>query len=130
MITCYVVLQLGYTTCLAIIVFIRFYIGFLVYEHYYIIPAYILLYHSCFIPPISRCYHLISYMFPASYQLLYIYLFLHAGAHDTVFLCMFMIRICQHTCAYLCTPLGIRITTCWGVLTPLDSHVQVSELGL
>jgi len=30
---------------------------------------------------------------------------------------------------YLCTPFGIRITTHWGVLTPLDPYVQVSELG-
>ena len=28
--------KLGYTTCLATIAFIRFYIGLLVYEHYYI----------------------------------------------------------------------------------------------
>jgi len=39
-----------------------------------------------------------------------------------------MIQICQYTCAYLCMPLGNRNTTHWGVLTPLDPHVQVSEL--
>ena len=47
--------------------------------------------------------------------------------HD--FLDMFMIRIYRYTCVYLCTPLGIRITTHWGVLTPPDPHVQVSELA-
>jgi len=38
------------------------------------------------------------------------------------------IHVCLST--YPCTPLGICITTCWGVLTSLDPHVQVSELGL
>jgi len=33
------------------------------------------------------------------------------------------------TCAYLCMLLGIRHTTRWGVLTPLDSHVQISKFG-
>jgi len=32
-----------------------------------------------------------------------------------------------HVC-YLCTALGIRITTRWGVLTPLDPHIQVSKI--
>jgi len=77
--------KLGYTTYLATIAFIRFYIGFLIYEHYYIIPAYILFYHLFSIPPIFSSYHLISCMFHASYQLLYIYLLLHASAHDTIF---------------------------------------------
>ena len=45
------------------------------------------------------------------------------------FQCMFMIRIYRYTCAYLRTSLGISITTCWRVLTPLDPHVQVLELG-
>ena len=39
------------------------------------------------------------------------------------FQCMFMFQIYRYTCAYLCTPLGIRITTRRGVLTPLDPHV-------
>jgi len=38
-----------------------------------------------------------------------------------------MIQIYRYTCAYLCTPLGIRNTTRWGVLNPMDSHIQVSE---
>jgi len=51
--------KLGYTICLATIAFIRFYISFLIYEHYYIIPAYILLYHLCSIPPVSCSYVII-----------------------------------------------------------------------
>ena len=47
--------------------------------------------------------------------------------HD--FQCMIVIRFYRYTCAHLCTPSGICITTCWGVLTPLDPHVQVQELG-
>ena len=35
----------------------------------------------------------------------------------------------RYTCAYLRTPLGISITIRRGVLTLLDPHVQVSELG-
>ena len=46
--------------------------------------------------------------------------------HD--FQCMFMIQIYRYTCAYLRTPFGIRITTHQRVLTPLDPHVQISEL--
>ena len=42
---------------------------------------------------------------------------------------MFMIRIYRYASAYLCTPLDIRITTRWEVLTPLDPHVQVLDLG-
>ena len=43
--------------------------------------------------------------------------------------CMFMIQIYRYKCAYLCTPFGISITTRWGVLTPLDPHVQFLKLG-
>ena len=45
------------------------------------------------------------------------------------FQCMIMIRFYRYTCAHPCTLFGIRTTTCWGVLTPLDPHVQVLELG-
>ena len=45
------------------------------------------------------------------------------------FQCMFMIQIYWYTYAYLCSPLGTRITTRRGVLTPLDPHIQVLELG-
>ena len=60
--------------------------------------------------------------------MMYIYLLLYACAYDTIF--MFMIQIYRYTCAYPCSPSGFRITTRRGVLTPLDPHVQVSELGL
>ena len=36
------------------------------------------------------------------------------------FQCIFMTWIYRYTCAYLCSPLGFRITTRRGVLTPLD----------
>jgi len=40
--------------------FIGFYIEFLVYDHYYIILAYILFCHLCSIPPVSCSYLIIS----------------------------------------------------------------------
>ena len=46
----------------------------------------------------------------------------------TRFQYMFMIRIYRYTCLYPCMPLGIYNTTRWRVLTPLDPHVQISEL--
>jgi len=38
------------------------------------------------------------------------------------------IQIYRYMCPYPYMPFGIRRTTHWGVLTPLDPHVQVSEL--
>jgi len=64
---------------------IRFYIRFPIYDHYYIIAAYILLYHLYSIPPVSCSYLIIPWGFPVWYYLLYIYLLLYACAHDTVF---------------------------------------------
>ena len=81
--------KLGYTTCLIIIAFIGFYIGILVYEHYYVILAPILFYHLCSILSVSCSCRIIPY------------------ARHLAFV----------------SPLA------WGVLTPLDPHVQVSELG-
>ena len=116
--------KLGYTTCLATIAFIRFYIGFSIYDHYYIITAYILLYHLCSIHQSPALNLIIPWVFPAWYiSTCFVCL---CSRHD--FQCMFMFWIYQYTCAYLCTPPGIRITTCRGVLTPMDPHVQVSEL--
>jgi len=40
------------------------------YDHYYIIVAYILFYHLCFIPPVSCSYLIISCVFFAWYHLL------------------------------------------------------------
>ena len=54
--------KLGYTTCLVIIAFIGFYIGILVYEHYYVILAHILFYHLCSILSVSCSCRIIPYV--------------------------------------------------------------------
>jgi len=120
--------KLGYITCFVTIVFIRFYNGFLVY----IIIYYSCLhhaYHSYSIPPVSCSYCIISCVFSAGYRLLYL-----SCSCMLVLTTQFSMRVYNSNLSihvsYLCTPLGIRITTPWGVLTPLDPHVQVSELGL
>jgi len=40
-----------------------------------------------------------------------------------------LIRIYRYTCVWPCTSLGIHNTTRWGVMTPLDPHVQVLKFG-
>jgi len=55
------------------------------YDYYFIVAAYILLYHLCSIPPVSCPYLIIPWVFPVWYHLLYIYLLLYACAHDMVF---------------------------------------------
>ena len=62
-----------------------FYIRFSVYDLYYIITAYILLYHSCSIPPVSCSQLIIPYVFFAWYHLLNIYLLLYAWAYGMIF---------------------------------------------
>jgi len=62
-----------------------FYIRFSVYDHYYIIPAYILLYHLCSIPSVSCSYLLIPCIISTWYHILSLYLLLYACAHDMVF---------------------------------------------
>ena len=49
-----------------------FTLDFRFYDRYYIIAAYILLYHLCSIPPVSFSYHIIPWVFPTWYHLLYI----------------------------------------------------------
>jgi len=49
--------------------------------------------------------------------------------HDTVYNTCSSTRIYRYTCTYLCPPLGIHHTTRWGVLTPLNLHVQIPEFG-
>jgi len=72
-----------------------------VYDHYYIITAYILLYHLCSTPSVFCSYLIIPWVFPAWYQLLYIYLLLHACAHDTVFnTCLWFGFIDTHVLIY------------------------------
>jgi len=80
---------------------------------YYI--CYILPYHSCSILPVSCSYNIIPYMFPAWYHLLFLYMFLYACVHDTIFSTCSLTRIYRYTCAYLYTPLDIYHTTRWGV---------------
>ena len=114
--TCYVSLQLGYITCLATIAFIRFYFGF---------PVLWLLYYTCSYPifPLvfySTCLLLLSYHTMSLPCLISFAVYLLAPAclcsrHG--FQCMFMIRIYRHTCAYLCSLLGIHITTRRGALS-------------
>jgi len=73
------------TDVVAVLAFIGFYIRFLVYDHYYIITAYILLYHLCSISQVSCSYLIIPWVFSAWYRLLSLYLLMYAYAHDTIF---------------------------------------------
>jgi len=41
---------------------------------------------------------------------------------------MLLTRIYRYTYVYLCMPLDIHHTTHWGVLTPLNLHVQILKL--
>ena len=73
---------------------------------YYIMPACILLYHSCSIPPVSCSYLIIPWVLPVWY------LFAPAcfcSRHG--FQWMIMIRLYRYTCTYLSTPSGFCITT-------------------
>jgi len=74
---------------------------------------------------------LLSYYTMCIFYLISLAIYLHAlvclcSRHN--FQCMFIFLIYRYTYVYLCTSFGIRITPRWGVLTPLDPHVQVSEL--
>jgi len=84
---------------------------------------------TCILFHLSPAFVLLYHVFPCSISLsLYLLSPACLGSRHG-FQCMSMILIFWYTCAYLCTPLGIRITTRRGVLTPLDPYVQVSELG-
>jgi len=90
-----------------------------------------LFYFSCLHPVLPLVFYstsllLLSYHTMSIPYLISLALYLLAPVrlcprHD--FQYMFMIRIYRYTCAYLCSPLGICITTHRGVLTPLDPHV-------
>ena len=57
------------------------------------------------------------------------FMFMYSCTHDTIFnTCYFDLDLSIHMC-FPCTLLGIRHTTRWGVLTPLNPHVQILELG-
>jgi len=95
-----------------------------------------LLYYTCSYPVLPLVFYftsllLLSYHTMSSSCLISLAIYLPASVclssrHGSM---MFMIRIYRYTCAYFRTSLGISITTCWGVLTPLDPHVQVLEFG-
>ena len=108
--------KLGYTTCFTTIAFIVIFIGF---------PILWLLYYTCSYPAFSlvfysTCLLLLSYHTMNNPCLIPFVVYLHAPAclcsrHG--FQCMFIIQIYRYTCAYLCLPLGICITTRQGVLS-------------
>jgi len=78
---------------------------------------------------ISRIGNLGLYNWFYHLYLLPFYLLMYVYAQDTVFITCYLTWIYQYTCDSPYTPLGIHHTTRWGVLTPLDMHVQISELG-
>jgi len=92
-----------------------------------------LLYYSCLHPAIPLVFYSAT-LLPLSYYTMSIPAWYHLLSLSCSaclcsrygFQCIFMIQIYRYTCAYLCTPLGISITTCWGVLTLLDPHIQGS----
>jgi len=95
-----------------------------------------LLYYSCLHPALPLMFYstsllLLSYytcVFPAWYHLLYIYMLPYACAHDSIFNACLWFRFID-TRVLSMHAIGICITTRWGVLTPLDPHVQFSEFG-
>jgi len=95
-----------------------------------------LLYYTCSHPVLPLVLYSTS-LLPLSYYtmsipyLISLAIYLPASAclcSRHYFQCIIMIQFYRYMWAYLCTPLGIRITTRRGVLTPLDPHVQVLEL--
>ena len=77
---------------------------------------------------ISCSYSVLSSIAPVTCTSLVIYLLI-CSCSRLGFQCMIMIRFYGYTCAYPGSPLGFASLLAWGVLTPLDSHVQVLELG-
>ena len=83
-----------------------------------------LLYYNCLLSALPLVFYssllLLSYHTMSIPCLISITIYLHAlsclcSRHD--FQCMFMTQIYRYTCAYLCSPLGIYITTRQGVLS-------------
>ena len=98
--------QLWSVVCLAMFACIRFYFGF---------PVLWLLYYTCSCPAFPLVFYSISLPWLTSYA---VYLLAPACLYSRYGLqCMFMTWIYRYTCAYLCLPLGIRITTLRGVLS-------------
>jgi len=103
------------------------------YDHYYIIAAYILLYHSCSIPPVTYSRLIISCVFPTWYHLLYIYLLLYACAHDTVFnACLWFRFIDTHVFIFvrhlaLASPLAGEFWLPWILMSRSQSLERVDS---
>jgi len=94
-----------------------------------ILVTHTLFYYPCSIPSVFCSYLIIPWVLPAWYHLLYIYLPIHAYAHDTVFNAYLRLGfIDTHVLSYA-RHLAFASPLAWGVLTPLDPHVQVLELG-
>ena len=114
------------TAGVAVFAFIRFYIDFSVYDHYYIIVA------SCFITCVLFHQSLALILLYHEYFLFDITCYLSICFCVLVFTTWFSIHVYDsnlsiHVCLSL-TLFGIHHTTRWGVLTPLDPHVQIPEL--
>ena len=95
-----------------------------------ILAAHTLLYPLYSIPPVSCPYLIIPWVFPAWYQLLYIYLLLHACAHDTIFNACLWFEFIDTRVLIYAHHLAFASPLARGVLTPLDPHVQVLNLEL
>ena len=115
----------------------RFYFGFPVLWSLWFPILWSLWYYSCLHPVLSLVFHSTSLMFLSNHIMsipylisfdIYLLAFVCLCQRYS-FQCLFMIQIYRYTCAYLCMPLGVCITTCWGILTSLNPRVQVLELG-
>jgi len=74
-------------------------------------------------------YLIIPWVFSVWYHLLCIYLLLHAYAHDTVFNAWLWFGFIDTLMLISARHLAFASPLAGGVLTPLDPHVQVLELG-
>ena len=118
------------TNGFAVFTFIGLTSGFLFcYYYYYIIYVYILAYHLCYFLPVSYSYHIEACMFPAWYHLLSFCLLLYAYTHDTVFNTCSFDSVSSRRVFIPARHLAFTIPLVGEFLTPLDSHVQIPELG-
>ena len=121
--------KLGYVTCFGHVCF-----HWVLHRIFGLWP---LLYYSCLHPILPLVFYSTSLLLLSYHTMNILYLIslvisLLAPAclyprHS--FQYMFTFQIYRYTCVYLCTPFGISITARWRILTPLDPHVQVSEIG-
>ena len=118
----------GSIVCFAEFTSIGFYIGFRFYD-YYSIHVHILLYHWYSTSLVSCSYLIIPWVLPAWYHLLCIYLPIHAYTHDTVFNAWLWFGFINTHVLIFSRHLAFASSLARGVLTPLDPHVQVLELG-